>query len=292
MDPRRTGAVRRRTAGVTLAETIVACSGVIVVLAIALPVFMSMNQASAEGTSQLAVQADNQNALLRLASELQNTSTLARDPLGNPRLESLEGDAPTPLLDPDGSLPTVLRGTIGTVTGVLDADDEGAAWDGDLAADPVKTVNGNGGNGLAGGLGLGKGDSGLGLEGVGSRLGRIRDKASGGSKVEGSAAERPRNLDFLRNSILRFQKVTGYGIDATGVPALQWGTPIEYRVEGNRLVRIEGAQRLVVSPSCAAFRAEVTDAGTVLVTIVTQKRTSETGRVSAQANQIEVGPKN
>ena len=65
-----------------------------------------------------------------------------------------------------------------------------------------------------------------------------------------------------------------------------------FRVENNKLVRIENGETRVVAPFVVGFRAAVTDAGTVVMTVISQKRNNSNSRIMYQANQIEVSPKN
>ena len=59
-----------------------------------------------------------------------------------------------------------------------------------------------------------------------------------------------------------------------------------------RLVRTQDGVSSVVCPACVGFRAEISDAGTVILTMVSQRRTHSKGRVVAEAEQLEVSPKN
>ncbi len=145
------------------------------------------------------------------------------------------------------------------------------------------TIGGPGGDGA---VEPGKGSGARGL----THVGRSRDV--GGSAVYGGSASRPRRRAIARNSVLRFQKVVGFSIDDFGTPSAQWSTPIEYRVDGRRLLRVQDGRTSVVAVGVVGFRAELTDVGSILVTIVSQAATGRTGRVTFQANQIEVMPKN
>ena len=78
----------------------------------------------------------------------------------------------------------------------------------------------------------------------------------------------------------------------TGTPVITWGPQITYQVVDHRLVRTESGESQVIARLVVGFSAQVTDAGTLMLTLVTQKQSGSTGRVQYQANQIEVSPKN
>jgi hypothetical protein len=55
---------------------------------------------------------------------------------------------------------------------------------------------------------------------------------------------------------------------------------------------VQDGRRTVISDNAVGLKIDVTDLGTVAITLVSQKQANATGRVQFQANQIEVSPKN
>ncbi len=275
---------RKRTLGVSLTEMTIATSLFVGTIAVGLPVFKSIGDAGDEGSAQISAQCENQKALLQLANELQNASTTAVDEFDNPRLFVSVGEAPTPILDARTNDLGGFRGRLGAHQG------HGVVGSG--ATQNAEQVEGNavttGTHGteeeLAAGLG--------GAHDGGSRLGRIRGDDLKGAAIVNTVATRPRHASLATNAILRFQKVEDYTIDGTGSPVITWGPQIRYQVANNRLIRTESGQDRVIARHVVGFGAVVTDSGTLLMTLVTQKQSSATGRVQYQANQIEVSPKN
>jgi hypothetical protein len=125
-----------------------------------------------------------------------------------------------------------------------------------------------------------------------TRSGRTRSQ-TGSLYTFGNASLRPRNRNFTLNAIVTFQKVIGYWIDTnTNAPVLNWSTPITYRVQGRDLVRQQDGRTLIVSRNCSCFFVEQTDAGTIVLSLISQRRAPSTGEVTQQSNQVEIRPKN
>jgi hypothetical protein len=220
-----------------------------------------------------------------MARELENSSTSALDEGGQPRLAVTNGEIPDALLDNRYSADPFLY--MGGFEGRLgdDKNTENSSADDDTDDD----IAGPDTTGLISadeGTALGSGAR------RATRIGRKRLAALTGSTELSTNSLRPRHAQILLNSVLTFQTVTGYAFDADGQPVIQWSSPIDYRVENRHLVRIQGANRRVICPVCIGFQAQVTDAGTLMLTIVSQARATATGRIQADANQIEVSPKN
>ncbi len=274
---------RRRTLGATLSEMVTAASCMVILLAVAYPVFRTAGDVGDEGSAKISAQAENRRGLVRLARELENTSTTALDPFGNRRLRIDDGDVPEPLADLRAGFEDLggFRGTLGTrLDDTNDNEDDDSAADcdddrGELDPGDAKESKSRGTGKRGGGI-----------------LGRVRDGSFKGTTEFGDAAVRPRHAVIPVNSVLTFQKVTGYSIGADGAPVVEWGAPIEYRVVRNRLVRTQSGVAEVVANHCTGFSVDLTDAGTVTVTVVSQKRASATSRVLAEVNQVEVSPKN
>lgn len=271
---------RMRQRGTSLVEVTVSTGLLLVILALGVPVYKSIGDAGDEGSARLTVQVNNQQTLLRIVGELQNTSTTQVDALGNPRLSIADGAAPQPLVDRRTNGLGGYKGTLGTVAGDGSFGDASATGSGGIGPDTA-------GHGTAAaGDGQGSGHRG------GTYWGRARDPSMTGASKLSSAAVRPRFRNIPLNSELTFQKVEDYTVDGTGAPVINWGDAITYRIRNRKLERVQGGRARVVCPHAVAFRAEVTDVGTVLVTLVTQKRSNSSGKVTYQANQVEVGPKN
>ncbi len=273
-------------AGHTLTEVTIASSMFVTLLAFGIPVFKTIGDAGDEGGAQLSAQVENQAALLRMASELQNASTTAVDDLGAARLAITVGLAPDPLVNPvgDNNLGG-FRGTLGTSSG------SGVVGSGATGNDTAVegTTPGSGTHGTTEELQSGIGGAARG----GSHFGRERLDVQTGATVTGSVAQRPRHASIATNSILRFQKVDDFTIDGTGTAVITWGPQIRYQVNAqHQLTRTESGTTVVVARHVVGFQAQLSDAGTVLLTLVTQKQASATGRVKYQANQIEISPKN
>ncbi len=449
-----------RQRGVTMMETTLATAVLAGTMALGVPLLQSVGNAGDEGSARVTTQADNLEALTRIASELQNTSTTAQDELGNFRFQILNGDAPDAIVDarsgdlggfrgilgthedptndpgPGGALdlalswgdlgrlvnaaPQVLTPeeqalvdavfdwySTGSTTFTIDADagsilidgfvevrqpymggvvlegtntdmsssngsefsvegtgtavvetngnqtlqgtftlsgtimstaiatagvsapapapepepepaptPTGGDWDGGFGTgNPPAPFGGGGGGSVGGGSTSGGGGevvgSGQGLFGEGNgmtigggaargsgsrggtRIGRERSASLAGATLTNSPALRARRKSIPLNHILRFQKVIDFGVDTTtGMPAIVWSTPIEFRIANRKLTRTQDGETRVVAPNAIAFTAELTDAGTLTLTLVSQKRVSSTGRVAFRANQIEVAPKN
>ena len=271
--------LRRACTGITVVETTLATSLLAGALVIALPVLKQTGDSGDEGSARITSQIHNMQALTRLGTELQNTSTTALDPSGSFRFEILDGAAPTPLED-------ARTGDLGGFRGVLGGSQDTSA----TAADgTLSVVTGSvGAGGTVAGVGRGSGARG------GSRIGRVRSESLVGAVPTGSPAMRPRRTDIPLNSIVRFQKVEGYAVNAvSGGLDVDWSSTIEYRVSpGNELVRIQDGVTETVAPSVVGFRAELTDAGTLMLTVVTQRRVARTAAVTFHANRLEVLPKN
>jgi len=270
----------RRQSGTTLTEVTISSALLIGMLAFGVPVFKSIGDAGDEGASRLTAQASNQAALLKLGGELQNTSTTATDALGNPRLVFVVGAAPQPLRDQrDGQL------SFGGHMGNLGAYSTGStaptsSTSGSLVEDDGSTAQSNTN------YATGSGNYSL------THHGRKRQITRGAAAEFGSVALRPRQKSIPLNSDLVFQKVVGYAVASDGTPQVNWGPPITYGIRNRKLVRIQSGETRVVASFAVAFRAELTDAGTVVCTLVSQKRVNSTGKITYQSNQIEISPKN
>lgn len=277
----------RRQAGHTLVEAAISATVIGGILLVSFPVFKSIGDVGDEGSTQLTAQAENHAALLRLASELQNASTSATDATGAARLLVTAGVAPQPKLDPRNNSAGGFRGRLGNWDwsskhtapdqGTDPYEDAGEPDDSTGGEEPTYDTNEQYSKGAASGN---------------TRHGRQRSSVMQGSAGYGAAANRPRYTDIATNSVLTFQRVVGYGVDASGGPEVQWGSPIRYEVIDDQLVRTQDGNSRVVAPFVTGFRAALSDTGTVLVTIVTQKQGRVSGEVKFHANQIEVIPKN
>lgn len=277
----------RAQRGTTLTEVVISSGILVMLLAFGVPVFKSVADAGGEGAARLTAQAENQEGLLSIATELQNSSTTATDALGNARLSIAAGTAPEPLFDWRQKDMGGFKGTLGQFT---DGFDKGqGTWTAPgTVADPYANTVDNSVERFTQNDpdGLGSGARG------GSQWGRVRSDTKLGAAGYGGAAVRPRWANIATNSELTFQKVSGYTVGADGAPVVTWSTPITFRVENGKLVRVQDGQTRVVAPFTVGFRAALTDAGTVVVTIISQKRNNTNGAITFQANQIEVSPKN
>lgn len=273
----------RRSAGLTLVETVVSAGVTLLLLGFALPAFRAAGDAGDDGAARVHVDAETRHALIKIARELENTSSTAVDGSGNPRLAVTAGAAPDPLVAHVTGGSSEMGGFAGTLGG--DTNTQGNNADDD--ADDDIGGNANYGSGYANEAGA----KGSGSKGK-SHWGRERAKGMAGTTEFGSNSNRPRHANIPVNSVLTFQKVAGYTVGTDGAPLITWTTPVEYRVVGRKLMRTQDGQATVMCPVCVGFQVTITDAGTVLVTIVSQKRAHERGRIVADANQIEISPKN
>lgn len=265
----RTFASLRRRRGVSLVEMTVAASILATVLALTFPALKTIGDAGDDGRAQSWTQADNRQALLRIARDVMNGSVTAADDLGNLRFEILEGNARESIT---GNL-----GFTSEITNVSQVNTTAAS------GSYGSTTNYYSGA-------TGRAATGSGARG-GTRIGRDRS-ATGTAAEYDAGAFRPRERYFANNSVLRFQKILNYTWGADGEPVINWGNWVEYRVVGRRLVRIENGNTLVVSPNTSGFAVERTAANTLLITLVTERRSVDGTRPAVQANHIEVLPKN
>lgn len=281
---RSTLRMARRQAGQTLIEAGISAAVLSGILVMAFPVYKSIGDAGDTGSTQLTTQAENHAALLRIASELQNASTSAVDDGGIRRLRVTTGNAPAPKLDARSNTAGGFRGQLGS-------------WDWSTHANKplgdVQTVKDYGRKAPDGeGEPMTNEDKSFGAASGNTRWGRERSTTLSDATGYGAAAARPRYAAIAANSVLTFQRVTGYGVDASGGPDVQWGTPVRYEVIDNSLVRTQDGVQRIVAPFVTGFQAQISDTGTVLVTIVSQKQGRTTGDLKYHANQIEVIPKN
>lgn len=258
----RTAFHTRRRRGTSLLEMTIAASIIASVLAVAFPTMNAIGNAGESGRAQTWTQADNRQALLRVSRELMNGSLTATDALGNPRMEVLTG-----------ATRKTLTGDVGVTSATHGAPTTAGAGVGD-ASNYYKTTDGTG-SGSRGG----------------TKTGRARSTGMVAATYD-AGASRPREKLFTANSRLRFQKILNYSWGADGEPVINWGSWVEYTVQGRNLVRIEGANTVVVSPNCSGFYVERTAANTLLLTLVTEHRASNAKSTAALANSIEVVPKN
>lgn len=319
----------RRSLGTTLTEVVVSSALLTGLMVFGIPVMARMGQAGDEGAARLSVSAANQNALLKMASELQNGSTTATDFSGAPRFAINPGTVPTPVVDLRNGFMGGFRGRLGSsigeqVSGYMGSGPVSEGSGGIAGAADSGDTSGSGGGLLTGGV-LGSGgllggvtnlvDSdgdgdidlldllimdgsvdgelaarGSGFRG-GSAWGRARSAALTDRERLGAPTMRPRYAQIPTNDVLRFQKVADYAVVAGDVQIV-WGSPITYRIEGNRLIREQDGRRTVLANDAVGLKVDVTDLGTVAITLVSQKQAGTTGRVQYQANQIEVSPKN
>jgi hypothetical protein len=308
----------RRSRGHTLVEVSISAALLVTLMGASLSVFQTVGASADESVARLDTQSENQWAMLGLVSDLQNSSSTARDEFGNPRLLLAVGETVVPVVDVrTGSLggflgrlgghepPNHLGGLVdglGDLTGLeLGGEEEPEGEEGEEECN----------HGLLGGLLAGllghtcpeptpappppgaNEDASRGAGHVGStRWGRDRASAAAMTPALGQAAIRPRNRDLERNSVLTLQKIVGYQVGAGGGAEMQWGSPITYRVVGSKLVRRQDGQERTVASNVVGFRAELSDVGTVDLTIVSQKQAGRNGNVVYQANQISVMPRN
>jgi hypothetical protein len=275
----------RRRKGFTIIETVIASTGVLLTLAVAVPAFKSAGDAGDEGAARVRVQAETRHALFRLARELENSSMTAVDEDGAFRLAVTQGEVPDAIVDDRYSADPFLY--MGGFTGRL-GDDRNLANSNadDDSDDKVLGLAAGGTVDAAESIAKGSGAR------MGTHIGRTRLASFDASDEISTNSLRPRHAQILLNSVLTFEVVTGYTVDADGQPVVNWSSPIEYRVENRHLVRVQGASKRIVCPTCIGFQVQPTDSGTLLITIVSQTRSHATGRIVADANQIEVSPKN
>ena len=265
----------RRRSGMTVVEMVIASTILLVVFSIAFPTMSSVSNAGTDGRVRSTAQGDNRQALTRIMRDLLNASATAVDDTGQVRMEILDGEARHSL-----------SGNLGYTSEIV-LRSESSGGGGVLA-----TSTGVGGVGMAANYYGGDPDGGLGSAARGgTKIGRTRSDSLSAEEYE-AGAMRPRERYFAANSRLRFQKVLDYSWGLDGQPVIAWGPWVEYRVEDRELVRLEGAQRIVVSANTSGFRVERTAANTLLVTIVTDRHSSDGKIVATQANHFEVLPKN
>lgn len=268
----------RRRRGMTIVETTIASSILVGVLAAAFPVMSTMSDAGSTGQIISLTQADNRQALIRMSRDVMNGSLTATDTLGALRFQILTGDDRSTLTGNLGSttsgrtLRTAanIRGTgdsIGDIKNYYDRADD----DDDKKERKKRDRKGSGKRG-------------------GSISGRIRSDDFADEISTG--AVRPREVQFLADSVLRFQKVLDYGFDVTGEPVVTWGNWVEYRIRNRNLIRIENGRTQVVSANAVGLRVQATTANTLIITLITERRTRETKEIARTATQIEVFPKN
>ncbi|MCE9638030.1 MAG: hypothetical protein K8T90_20200 [Planctomycetes bacterium] len=263
----RTTSIRRRR-GTSLVETTIASAILVVVLGAAFPVMKSVSDAGDQGRTRSWTQADNRQALNRIARDVMNGSLTTTDTSGNLRFEITVGLERSTLTGDTGCVNgsrTLLTSSQigGTKVGIGDA------------ANYYKTTT-------AGALGSGTRG--------GTRIGRTR--SAGFADEISTGALRPRELQFGSDSVLRFQKILDYAFDASGEPVINWGNWVEYRVQGRNLVRIENGVTRVISSNTSGFRVEATPANTLMITLVSERRSADGKDIARQANQVEVLPKN
>lgn len=292
-----------RARGRTVLELTIASTMMIIVLATAVPAFIRIAKAGGEGSTRTVVESDNRAALIKIARELQNTSLTLLNGTGGTVFAVTVDTANQPtrltfdggLLPDDGTRTAALEGvTAGDAVGGPNTTTSTACGACKLGqttghtcglADGVKNDGG-----VYGQTPLNPLNAGSGRRGV-TKSGRARSLTASGFTF-GTAASRPRARVFPNNSILSFQKVVGYTISGSGEPILTWSTNVQYRVQGRSLVRIQDGVTQTVSRNCTAFFVEQTDAGTVVISIVSERRASATGEITTQSNQYEVRPKN
>ena len=91
----RTATTRRiRRAGFTVLETVVASACTLLVLGVAIPAFTAAGDAGDQGATKVQVGSETRHALLRIARELENTSTTASTIGGVARLRITDGASP------------------------------------------------------------------------------------------------------------------------------------------------------------------------------------------------------
>lgn len=263
----RTGSTRRRR-GTSLVETTIASAILVVVLGATFPVMKSVSDAGDEGRTKSWTQADNRQALLKIARDVMNGSLTATDTSGNLRFEVLAGNARTTLTGDTGSANT----SRSLLTSSQISGDKLTL--GDTGNYYKSTTAGAFGSGTRGG----------------TRIGRTR--SAGFADEISTGALRPRERLFTNDSVLRFQKILSYAFDASGEPVINWGNWVEYRVQGRNLVRIENGDTKVISPNTSGFRVEATAANTLMITLITERRSADGKDIARQANQVEVLPKN
>lgn len=274
-----------RQAGSSLVETTIAASCTLLLLGVAIPAFTSAGDAGDEGAARVRVDSETRHALLSMAREMENASVTAVDGAGLPRLTIEDGEDPEPMTT--GSIvngDTDMGGFLGVLGG--ETNDSNSATDPNAGAlitgtAPVDTTT----NPLEN-LAYGSGARG------GTTSGRTRSDSLVGTEGYGTAALRPRHAVIAKNSVLTFQKVTGYTIDSSGAPVVTWSSPITYEVVDRELVREQDGLTSVMCNTCVGFQAQVSDVGTVLLTIVSQAKSHAKGGLVAEANQIEISPKN
>lgn len=266
----------RRRRGLSLVEMTVASTIIVGLFGAAVPVMSSISSAGEDGRSRSWTQADNRQALMRISRDVMNGSMTATDTLGNPRFTVTTGNARSSL---SGHLGNASGGSGGTTAAGQDPAGHAYGW----------TIGNN--NPHANSANSATASLGSGARG-GTHIGRDRSTTLDADEYSAGAG-RPRDKFFTANSVLGFQKILNYSWGADGEPVINWGPWVEYRVENRELVRTEnGGNRVVVSPNCSGFLVETTTANTIVITLVTERRSRDGKGVTSQANQVEVVPKN
>jgi hypothetical protein len=281
---RRLGFRFRRETGSSLVETSIAGGITLLLLGVAIPAFSSASDAGDQGAAQVRVASDTRHALLTIAREMENASVSAVDGSGAPRLIIEDGDDPEPM-----TYGHVVDGNsdMGGFLGVLGSDQNTSNNNADPNGGLIQGTCPTGGAGNSNeGASYGSGARGM------TTNGRERSSSMIGTYGFGAASLRPRHSVIPKNSILTFQKVTGYTIDSSGAPVVTWSTDISYYVEDRRLVREQDGLKSVLCNSAVGFQAQLSDLGTVILTVVSQAKAHAKGRLVAEANQIEISPKN
>jgi hypothetical protein len=322
-----TGIGRRR--GRTVVELAVASTAMLIVLGVSIPAFMRIAKAGDEGRTRTYIESDNSVTLTKIARELQNTSFTQVNDVGQPVLSITPDVANAPdylsLLGPGSGgertasvdLPAADAvggpgGHGGHGHGGGGGDDPDDDDDDKKKAKPKSKCDGCKHSGhhhaprphscglplganyipdIFGATPLNPEDSGSGRRGMTVENGRTRSDAPA-SLILGDGTDRARNRALPGNSILRFQKAVDFDVDSWGVVTIQWSTPVEYRTIGRRLVRIQDGKTQTVTSNCSCFYVEQTDAGTIVITIVSERRAPTANAVTRHSNQIEVRPKN
>jgi prepilin-type N-terminal cleavage/methylation domain-containing protein len=111
----------------------------------------------------------------------------------------------------------------------------------------------------------------------------------------GEGKQQAREKAILQNSRLRFRKVIGYRFNAgAGTIEPEWSAEITYEVNAlHQLVRrVSGAGPKVVANRVDAFTVEPKPDGTVVVTLVTARRSPTGDGFRRYCNAVTVHPKN
>lgn len=267
---RRTFRLRSRR-GTSLVEMSVASTILVAAFGLAFPAMKTIGDAGDEGRASSWTQADNRQALLRIARDVMNGSVTAADAMGNLRFELTTGGDRQSLTGDLG-----FTSTVETVSTTSLPNGNAYGFFGN--SNQYYTT-------ASGAAAAGSGSRG------GTKIGRER-AATGNAQEYDAGAFRPRERYFAANSVLRFQKIRDYTWGADGEPVINWGNWVEYRVNGRELVRIENGDTQVISANTSGFLVERTTANTLHITLVTESRVRGERRFARQANHIEVLPKN